>query len=265
MSELSRRAPRDRGIAPAFGSLAAGYQYRPMYRMTRRRVAPGSRVLDWGTGSGHFSFFLREAGYEPTGFQHDGGLQAAEWLGNPYQSFVEGDLADPVTLPFADGSFDAIASVGVLEHVRESGGTESASLAEIVRILRPGGVMVCCHLPNQWSWIEALADLIPGKHHHEYRYGRADIERLVSQAGLELLEVSRYGVLPRNVTGRLPLIVRRSRVFARAFDLLDAILLVVLAPISQNWAFAARRPVGQTPGRTTGRPTARAAAASRSS
>jgi SAM-dependent methyltransferase len=40
-------------------------------------------------------------------------------------------------LPFADGSFDCVSCVEVLEHVPE--GARRASLAEMQRVLRPGG------------------------------------------------------------------------------------------------------------------------------
>lgn len=43
---------------------------------------------------------------------------------------------DGVTLPFADGSFDAVTLLDVLEHVPDRAGL----VAEIARVLRPGGV-----------------------------------------------------------------------------------------------------------------------------
>jgi len=241
--ELMDRAEQRGMRLPQFGSLAGARQYRRLQRMVRCHLPAGARVLDWGTGFGHFSYFLTRAGYRATGYAIEG-VSAAAWLSEPYERFVGGSPADPVRLPFADGEFDAVASVGVLEHVRETGGDESASLAEIVRVLRPGGVFLCYHFPNRTSWIDFASSRVPGKHHHAHRYVRADIERLARVAGLELLEVARYGFLPRNVLNRLPAGLRRARWTADLWDALDAALGAALAPLCQNFAFVARRPGG---------------------
>ena len=241
LRELTRRATRLTPGWPQFGSLASARQYLPLYRMARRHLVSGASVLDWGTGNGHFSYFLTRAGYRATGFSIEEGSRA-EWLDEPYERLVTGPPDDPVALPFAEGSFDAVASVGVLEHVRETGGTEAESLAEIVRVLRPGGMFLCFHFPNRTSWIDFLARRVPGKHHHVYRYGRLDVARLLDAAGLELLELRRYGTLPRMLLTRALGPLRDSRLAADVWDALDTALGAPLAPLCQNWGFAARKP-----------------------
>ncbi|MEO8054548.1 MAG: methyltransferase domain-containing protein [Acidobacteriota bacterium] len=42
------------------------------------------------------------------------------------------------SLPFSDGDFDLVYSIAALEHVPDPGGT----LAEVMRVLRPGGLAV---------------------------------------------------------------------------------------------------------------------------
>ena len=237
LGELVARARHDETLS-MFRSVAGGAQYHRLWGLVRRFVPAGARVLDWGAGNGHFSYFLYRAGFRGTGYSL-GEFTYAEWIGDPTYTFVLGKA--PVALPFDDASFDAVASVGVLEHVREPGGTEAESLREIARILRPGGVFICFHFPNRWSWIDLGARVLPGKYHHEFRFTRRDIERLVAEAGLSLLVTGRYGLLPRNSCGALPALLRGSVAFGRFWDALDEGLGVLLSPICQNYLFVARR------------------------
>jgi SAM-dependent methyltransferase len=89
------------------------------------------RVLDAGAGEGALSDALRRRGYrviatdrDPTGFR-------------PHAiPFVRADLNAP--FPFATGSFDAVVSAEVLEHLENP----HHLAREFARILRPGGTLV---------------------------------------------------------------------------------------------------------------------------
>lgn len=237
-----------------FRSLAQANQFRLLYRLATQCLRPGARVLDWGCGNGHFSMFLVRQGAQVTAFSFDPEPEAFALL-SPEQrgriTFVRAGTDDPRSLPFADASFDCVFSVGVLEHVRETGGSEAASLREIHRVLQPGGRFVCYHLPNQYSYIEALNRLLygrpgsaarrPWKYCHPYRYTGRDIHALCGAAGLCVLELHRYGAIPRNVLGRLPPRLRASRPLASAVNALDTLLEHALRPVVQNYAFVAQR------------------------
>jgi len=240
LAELAALARRGEPDLLQFGSLAAAYQYRRLYRIWRRFVPAGAGVLDWGAGNGHFSYFLSRNGHRVTGYSFQT-FTYEKWLADPTYRFVPGDEREPVALPFGDSSFDAVASIGVLEHVRETGGDEAKSLGEIARVLRPGGTLVTFHFPNRDSWIDLAAKRVPGKHHHLYRYTRGEIERLVRGAALELLETGRYGLLPRNSLHRVLGPWRDTRWSAEVWDRLDAMLSVVASPIVQNHYFVARK------------------------
>ena len=72
-------------------------------------------------------------------------------------------------LPYADGSFPAVLSCGVLEHVADP----DASLDEIRRILEPGGTFYVYKLPNRISYLEAIA-----RRAGLYYHGVAEHDRL---------------------------------------------------------------------------------------
>lgn len=223
-----------------YRSIVTAHQYLRLIEIFRASVVSGAEVLDWGCGNGHFSFLMERMGYHVTGFSfEDFGLR--RYLSDRYV-FAKGSPDMPVRLPFDDETFDAVASVGVLEHVRETGGTEAGSLAEIQRVLRPGGKFVCYHLPNRYSWIEMVNKVVPGKHRHRYRYTPGSIRRLCEGAGLVCRMIRRYGALPRNVWGRAPASLRDSAAVARVWDAVDSALGLPLAPFCQNFVFVAEKP-----------------------
>jgi SAM-dependent methyltransferase len=240
VDELMRLAGEDGAMGLLqFRSRATAHQYRRLYDLALREVPRGARVLDWGCGNGHFSWALVALGYDVTGFSfEDFPLRAL--MPGPHR-FVRGRPEAPSELPLSAGDFDAVFSVGVLEHVRETGGTEEASLTEISRVLRPGGCFVCYHFPNRTSAIEAAASLLPGIHHHEQRFSRGEISSLCTKARLELTACERYGILPRNLLHRLPRSLRGSKRIAGAWDAMDHGLESVLSPIAQNHLFVARK------------------------
>ena len=112
-------------------------------RLVREAVAaqPGERILDVGCGPGYYVAELaEETGPEGsvTGVDQSPAMLAvarrrAEGLGNV--SFAEGDAT---ALPVEDASFDAAVSVQVMEYVPDV----PAALAELRRVLRPGGRVV---------------------------------------------------------------------------------------------------------------------------
>jgi SAM-dependent methyltransferase len=105
-------------------------------------VAPaGARVLEVGCGPGRLSIRLaRRYGLDVTGLDLDPAMITraranAERLGDGAErgpSFLVGDVA---SMAFADGSFDLVVSTLSMHHWADP----TAGLAEIARVLRPGG------------------------------------------------------------------------------------------------------------------------------
>ncbi|MEU6721419.1 class I SAM-dependent methyltransferase [Nonomuraea sp. NPDC046802] len=97
----------------------------------------GRRILDAGCGSGPLSAALRDRGAVVTGIDASAGMLelARRRLGDDADLHVV-DLNN--RLPFADGAFDDVVASLVLHYLEDWGPT----LAEIRRVLRPGGRLI---------------------------------------------------------------------------------------------------------------------------
>jgi SAM-dependent methyltransferase/glycosyltransferase involved in cell wall biosynthesis len=103
-------------------------------------LRPGAEVLDFASGSGYVSELLNRLGYTTIAFDLDPELLAVgrERLridprcDTARTRFVVGD---GLCLPFPDESFDGIICMNALHHMPDY----HASLAEMYRVLRPGG------------------------------------------------------------------------------------------------------------------------------
>lgn len=97
-----------------------------------RRHGPlaGQRVLDLGCGPGFYAAAFRAAGADCVPV--DASEEELRLAGEPPPGFV---LADAGELPFADGTADGVFCSNLLEHT----GNTADVIAEIERVLRPGG------------------------------------------------------------------------------------------------------------------------------
>lgn len=107
----------------------------------RQHVGPAARILDCGCGPGSITVGL--ARWAPDGHttgidigadQLEGARALARDLGLTNVAFRQGSIFE---LPFDDASFDVVFSQTVLFHVPHP----EKALAEIKRVLRPGGVV----------------------------------------------------------------------------------------------------------------------------
>ena len=133
--ELQKKNP-ELGLLQ-FDNLISASQYMLLYRLVLQYLPRGIRVLDWGCGNGHFSSFLIQNKYDVTAYSLENMPPLLMRTDKSRFVFVQAEKDNPMSIPFPLNSFDAVISVGVLEHVRETRGSEAASLAEIRRILRP--------------------------------------------------------------------------------------------------------------------------------
>src|SRR4051794_24063074 len=160
-------------------------------------------VLDWGCGAGQMTALLRQRGLEVTAFDYRAGLSEPEVQPLVHYPDVSAHLSpDPVALPFADGSFDAVLSCGVLEHVQDPDG----SLEELKRVLAPAGTLYVHKLPNRWSDLEAAARGASRLGAPIYFHGKAPDDRVYDErAARTLLERHGYRVRELGLVNMLPL------------------------------------------------------------
>ena len=102
-------------------------------RLVTSRRRPG-RLLDVGCGTGVFLDAMRRRGWTVQGVEPTGAALAVA-RGRFGLDVFEGELADAA---FPDASFDAVTLWYVIEHVPDP----AALLAEVARVLRPGGIAV---------------------------------------------------------------------------------------------------------------------------
>lgn len=100
----------------------------------------GKRVLEAGSGAGRFTEVLLKHGALVHSFDFSNAVDAnADSHGsNPNLTLFQADIRH---IPFVDDTFDAVFCLGVLQHTPSTKG----SLAELTRVLKPGGDLVTDH------------------------------------------------------------------------------------------------------------------------
>jgi ubiquinone/menaquinone biosynthesis C-methylase UbiE len=189
----------DRGIDVNLRSAPQMLEYEAI---VQRIASDGpTRILDWGCGLGQVSHLLLKAGLDVTSFDYrgDGAPDGIQPL--PRYEHVHAYLSsDPVALPYSDGTFDAVLSCGVLEHVLDPHG----SLDELARVLAPKGTLYVYKLPNRFSYLEWAARRLAkpldmyyhGREPNDLLYTPATTRALLEDHGYEVRELRRANMLP---------------------------------------------------------------------
>ncbi len=124
------------------------------FMVSKVNAIPGSWVLDAATGTGQVAMELtrrlnvRVAGLdqsEPMLRRGAGSVRAAG-----LDDRIASVLGQAERLPFPDEAFDGVTFTYLLRYVDDP----AATLEELARVLRPGGVLACLefHVPEQPLW-----------------------------------------------------------------------------------------------------------------
>lgn len=166
--------------------------------LVAQRLPDHATVLDAGCGNGNFVIDeLRSKIARAVGIDVNQEVTAKNIC---LDEIVFGRLEK---LPFADGEFDAVISLWVLEHISEP----QKIFSEIVRVLKPGGFFAFV-TPNKKSWLimlrrlmnqkiaDHLVDRLYGRHEEdifsvEYKVNSvSEIQALANTVGLKVERLS---------------------------------------------------------------------------
>ncbi|MEB3983905.1 class I SAM-dependent methyltransferase [Mycobacterium sp. 663a-19] len=132
--------------------LEAGYRGEKNV-LRREGIVEAASVLDLGCGTGAMAGSFRPETYVGVDLNADYVARA-----RATKSRYRFEVADGRSLPFADGSFDAVLINGVIHHLDDA--TAQSFLQESRRVLMPGrGVLVITEpVPtrSRWNWIGRL-------------------------------------------------------------------------------------------------------------
>jgi dolichol-phosphate mannosyltransferase len=167
------------------------YWQRARHRIVLGFLEPACRqgggvVLDIGCGSSRIIQDL------PGAIGMDILLPKLRFLQVQHSRLVQGNIFD---LPFPADTFDAVICSEVIEHIPD----HPAALAEITRILRPGGTLIL-GTPDYGRWLWWVLEWIYGKvlpgayaHEHITRYTRADLSLRLKACGYTIQDLQYVG------------------------------------------------------------------------
>ena len=103
------------------------------------QIRPAGRVLDVPCGTGRIAVPLSERGFTVAGLDISEAVLSVARSAGPSLDFRQGDMRE---LPWSDDSFDAVLNLWTAFGYFETREEDERVLAEVARVLVPGGVFV---------------------------------------------------------------------------------------------------------------------------
>ena len=147
--------------------------------LARVRLSGAANALDVGCGEGRFCRMLRAEGIEAIGIDPTAALLAEARARDPGGRYEQ---ARAEALPFADAGFDLVVSYLTLIDIADI----DSAVAEMTRVLRPGGRLLVANL-NPFTTAGGWVEDAQGNRHmqvHDYLSTRAD---RVGWRGIEIV------------------------------------------------------------------------------
>ena len=162
-SELVSEAERERRIRAVFNAVAPRYDLMNdvmsfgIHRLWKRGMAkaaalrPGQYAVDLAGGTGDVARLLAGEGRRVVVCDPSVEMMAVGRLRSPGIEFVEGKAE---AMPFPDNSVDLVTIAFGLRNAT----SPEAGLAEIFRVLKPGGRFLCLEFSRPWALIRPFYD-----------------------------------------------------------------------------------------------------------
>ncbi len=167
-----------------------------------RAIAPGSRVLELGCGTGVYTRWLTDRGCAVVGMDISENMLAAARERCPEATFVQGDCEYPrVYLPKGTGRFDVVLGVNTFSYYPN----KAAALRRYGPLLADGGRVVLLDMNGRCPFYRAMVWL--NKNEIREWYGQVresndkQLSELAREAGMVVREAGHFAFIP-NAVGR---------------------------------------------------------------
>lgn len=164
-------------------------------RFDRLGLSAGDLVLDAGAGFGRHAYEVARRGARIVALDYADDevrttratfaamIEAGQIDTGDYVGALRGDAT---RLPFPDGTFDRVITSEVLEHIQD----DVSAIAELVRVLKPGGTFSCT-VPAWWP--EKINWMLSDEYHapksvggHVRIYSETELKAKLRAAGLRV-------------------------------------------------------------------------------
>lgn len=156
-----------------------------------RWLDPGCRVLEAGCGFGYWVAILGERGFRAVGLDNSHVALKTGREGLPGVDLVLGDL---LGMPFAEGAFDGVICLGVVEHFEEG---PDVALRELHRVLRRDGMLLLSvpYVSPARRIARRPSAAVTGAHFHQWAFTKEEMRGRIEAAGFRIVGLVPYGAI----------------------------------------------------------------------
>lgn len=143
------------------------------------------KILEAGTGKGHFALALAKRGYSFVTFDISEEEQRFARLNIAYSGLekqVDFRIEDGERTSFANASFDVVFSVNVIHHLANP----YKVIDELTRVLAPGGKLIISDFSRKGFSAMDKIHALDGKKHESGKASLWDIEKYLMEKGFSI-------------------------------------------------------------------------------